>query len=201
FIVNPTDKSFKPIVKSMPIALFHELFFEFKDKVASALFNRGEQVYTYKYIKEFEWLINNTTSENIIEESFDKLSIAPSGLMLLVHNSDFEDLDSLIKTKYKDFLFTRNWGRDRKYTIYEVCAIDAHKSAAASYVIDYLGYNKEETICFGDGINDLELIRDAYFGVAMKNAYLEVKEVCDDITEFNNDNDGVIEYLKKYVNN
>ena len=198
FIINPKDKKFKPILTSMPSTLFKELFNDFKDKVASAIFNRGEQAYSYKHVKEFEWLVNMVLDENIIECEFDKLDVSPSGMMLLVHNSDFNELNGIIENKYKE-LFSRNWGSDRKYTFYEVGLKTSHKGAAVERIIKLLKLDPKKTICFGDGLNDIEMVKNAYHGVAVKNAYEEVRMVAAKVTEDNNDHDGVINYLRKYL--
>lgn len=47
-----------------------------------------------------------------------------------------------------------------------------------------------DVVAFGDDTNDLEMVRDSGFGVAMDNAVPEVKAVADSITK-TNDEDGV----------
>lgn len=55
----------------------------------------------------------------------------------------------------------------------------------------------EETIAFGDDINDLEIIRDAGIGVAMGDSLPEVAAVADYVTD-TCDNFGVIKGLKHF---
>ena len=52
---------------------------------------------------------------------------------------------------------------------------------------------------FGDGENDLSMIRMAGIGVAMENAPDGVKESADYITARTNNEDGVAEVLEKFV--
>ena len=47
---------------------------------------------------------------------------------------------------------------------------------------DYLGLNIEETMAFGDGGNDISIVREAGTGVAMGNAGDNLKQVADFIT-------------------
>ena len=61
-----------------------------------------------------------------------------------------------------------------------------------------LGISISDTIFFGDGTNDIELIKNAGLGIAMGNALYEIKNVADDITD-TNDNNGVAVYLKKLL--
>lgn len=59
---------------------------------------------------------------------------------------------------------------------------------------DYLGLNIDETMAFGDGGNDISIIKKAGIGVAMGNAGDNLKEVADYITT-SVDEDGVMNAL------
>ena len=58
------------------------------------------------------------------------------------------------------------------------------------HVLDYYGVSKEDTFGFGDGTNDIEMIKFAGVGVAMGNADDSLKEIADYITE-SVDEDGI----------
>ena len=60
---------------------------------------------------------------------------------------------------------------------------------------------KENTISFGDQLNDLSMIEKAHFGVAMVNSRKEVKEKAKYVSEFDFNNNGVICFLKKLFDN
>ena len=62
---------------------------------------------------------------------------------------------------------------------------------------DYLGLNIEETMAFGDGGNDISIIKEAGIGVAMGNAGEDLKLVTDYITT-HVDEDGVRNALLEY---
>ena len=55
---------------------------------------------------------------------------------------------------------------------------------------EYLGLDFSETMAFGDGGNDISIIREAGIGVAMGNANEEVKAMADYVTS-SVDEDGV----------
>ena len=59
--------------------------------------------------------------------------------------------------------------------------------------------SNENIIAFGDGLNDVEMLRKCGVGVAMKNALPEVKEQADYITSRTNNENGVVEFLKEYL--
>ena len=64
-------------------------------------------------------------------------------------------------------------------------------------VIEHYGIKLEETIAFGDGGNDISMIKHAHIGIAMGNANEELKEIADYITD-DVDNDGIFNALKHF---
>lgn len=71
------------------------------------------------------------------------------------------------------------------------------KSLGISEVMKYYGMNLSQAMAFGDGGNDIPMVRDAYLGVAMDNACEELKAVADYITA-SVDEDGVERALKHF---
>ncbi len=59
----------------------------------------------------------------------------------------------------------------------EINQIHANKGEALMVLADYLGVPRDATMAFGDGLNDLSMIKDAGIGVAMANACDEAKEL------------------------
>lgn len=66
----------------------------------------------------------------------------------------------------------------------------AHKGAALLALAEHLGLSREDTFAFGDGLNDLTMLRDAGIGFAMENGEPEVKAIADRVT-IGCDEDGV----------
>ncbi|WP_069997347.1 sugar-phosphatase [Cellulosilyticum sp. I15G10I2] len=72
------------------------------------------------------------------------------------------------------------------------------KGVGIKALSDHLGIKKEQIICIGDAGNDLDMIKFAGLGVAMGNAFEEVKAAADYITK-NNQEDGVAHVIRKFV--
>lgn len=70
------------------------------------------------------------------------------------------------------------------------------KAVGMQKIMDYYGIDRKETIAFGDGGNDIEMLQFAGIGVAMGNASDEVKRISDFVTT-DVDHEG-IEYALKY---
>ena len=84
------------------------------------------------------------------------------------------------------------------YNNLEINAKGADKGSALLWLADYLGIDREETMSFGDGENDIPMIQAAGIGVAMENALDTVKAAADMIT-LKNDEDGVAAAIRKII--
>lgn len=80
----------------------------------------------------------------------------------------------------------------------EVNAGGVHKGAALLWLAEKLGIPREEVMAFGDGSNDIMMLKEAGTGVAMANAVPAVLEAADMVT-LSNDEDGVAKIVESYV--
>lgn len=80
----------------------------------------------------------------------------------------------------------------------EINAEGVNKGKAMIELGKVLGIPKEEIMAFGDGDNDLKMLKEVGVGVAMENAIEPVKEAADYIT-LTNDEEGVARFIEKYV--
>lgn len=71
----------------------------------------------------------------------------------------------------------------------------ASKGSSLSKVQAIFGVSMEETLAFGDNSNDIDMLNQAKYSVAVDNARQEVKEVCRYVTD-SNINDGELKVLK-----
>lgn len=76
----------------------------------------------------------------------------------------------------------------------EIMSPYASKASGALWLKDYL--KADMLTAFGDNLNDISLLKIADKKICVSNAVSKVKEICDEITE-NNNNDGVIKYIIK----
>lgn len=75
---------------------------------------------------------------------------------------------------------------------------EVNKGVGVHAVAQALGFTKEQVICVGDAGNDLAMIQFAGLGVAMGNAFDEIKEEADYVT-FSNDDHGVAHVIEKFM--
>lgn len=79
----------------------------------------------------------------------------------------------------------------------EINQAHANKGEALLALASHLHVPVEATYAFGDGLNDISMIKDAGTGIAMENGEAEVKAVADWIT-VSCDEDGVAAGIKKF---
>ncbi|MCM1121640.1 MAG: Cof-type HAD-IIB family hydrolase [Eubacterium sp.] len=77
----------------------------------------------------------------------------------------------------------------------EISSRGINKTLGMQKYIEYAGIAKEDTIAFGDGANDFDMIEYAQVGVAMGNAIADLKSRADFVTK--GIDEGGIEYALK----
>lgn len=84
------------------------------------------------------------------------------------------------------------------YNNLEINAEGATKGNALMWLAEYLGINCSKTMAFGDGENDITMLKAAGIGVAMENGLEEAKSAADEIT-LTNDKDGVAIAIERII--
>lgn len=80
----------------------------------------------------------------------------------------------------------------------DITAKNINKGVAIKEIQELLGINYEETVVFGDYLNDLEMMESGYYSYAMKNAHDDLKKVARFIAKSNDEN-GVVEAIKELI--
>lgn len=80
----------------------------------------------------------------------------------------------------------------------ELNVASANKGAAVRALVKHLGLTMEQTVSFGDGSNDLSMIRDCGLGVSMGNGCAAVRNAADRIT-VSCDEDGVAVVIEELL--
>ncbi len=86
--------------------------------------------------------------------------------------------------------------KHREYNSCDINVKGINKASGIKALIDYLNIDLKDTIAFGDGLNDLEMLELVHDSVAMGNAEAKLKEVAKYVTD-DLDNDGVYKFLKR----
>lgn len=79
---------------------------------------------------------------------------------------------------------------------YEFMAKGITKGSSLKILSDYLGINREEILAVGNALNDLEMLKFAGLGIAMKNSDHVLLKSWDIVSEYTNNEDGVFQIIK-----
>lgn len=158
--------------------------------------NLCDLFYHYKYIKNdncchaFEKKVSNV---NTFLNSVDDIV----NVTLRFTSNDYVDkYYNLFKRDDLELLIMQDsFGMDKCLEIFDK---GGSKYNAIKEIMDMEGISNRDVIAFGDGLNDVDMIRLSGIGVAMGNALSDVKDVSDYVTISHND-DGVIYFLKEYL--
>ena len=119
--------------------------------------------------------------------------------------------DDILKVTICDFLGSEN-NSNKYYDDYrekaqiavsgeiwlDITAKGINKGVAIEEVQDLLNIKHEETMVFGDYLNDLEMMSSAYYSYAMENAHEDLKKVARFITK-SNDESGVVHAINSIL--
>lgn len=118
----------------------------------------------------------------------------PYKILFTMDPSRGEELENELASRYPGVL---NIMRSEPYFL-EACPLGIDKGACLDLLVPSLGFTRENTICCGDGFNDLTMVKWAGLGVAMGNAQQVVKDVAKYIAP-SNDEDGVAHVIRKFI--
>lgn len=120
--------------------------------------------------------------------------------LILSNGSDIYDVDKEIIKNYKNVNVTNMSNTDQLNSKFWLIINPngINKLKTLELLCDNLKTIPNKVIFFGDGENDLPIIKGVGLGIAMKNAENIVKKNADDIT-LSNDKEGVANYLEKYL--
>ncbi|PLV62765.1 Cof-type HAD-IIB family hydrolase [Brachyspira pilosicoli] len=152
----------------------------------------GKDIYTntHKTIEMFYKMVNVNANviDNFIEHIYNNIDD-------IFQMNIFADKDTE-KNIMNNILVNSTSSRWHP-SFFDVNIKDIGKHIGIDKVIEHYGIKLEETIAFGDGENDISMIKHVGIGVAMGNANTRVKEIANYITD-DVDNDGVYKALKHY---
>ncbi|MFP4177311.1 MAG: Cof-type HAD-IIB family hydrolase [Acholeplasmataceae bacterium] len=197
-IQNPMDSSFPKQRTYIPLPIVHDLFRFAKPHITSTFFSVDDVVYAYNYDARLQAFFSGVEDREVVEKPFTELKIEPMGMVFLIRIGKQKLFENYIDSKHDKTLSYRLWGVDHRHAVYEVYLKHISKSSAIEYLIERFGIGYEQVIAFGDGVNDVEMLRDAHLGVAMKNGCEEAIEAAKDITTHANHEDGIARYLIRH---
>lgn len=94
---------------------------------------------------------------------------------------------------FKDFII------DKEYEYIDITPKNVNKNVALKILGKHLNINSDEMLTIGDNLNDLDMVKQAGIGVAVANAYDELKQVANYTTKNPVEKGGFAEAVYKFV--
>ncbi|TDT72298.1 hypothetical protein EV215_0086 [Hypnocyclicus thermotrophus] len=138
----------------------------------------GKYYAQYKIIKDLEKINDDILKVAIYDFKGSEHNVYP-------YFKKFED-------KYKVVVSAKHW--------LDIMTLNGNKGVAIQKVQKKYNITKDETMAFGDYLNDLEMLENSGYSYAMENAHPKLKEIAKYITH-SNENNGVVKTLKEVLKN
>jgi Cof subfamily protein (haloacid dehalogenase superfamily) len=127
----------------------------------------------------------------------DLLGWLPKAPTKLVIVGDPRELDGL-ETEMKARFGARLYVSKSLPHFLEFASPSVHKGSGLDFAAARVGFSREESVAFGDGENDVELLEWAGYGVAVANAHPRVLAIADFVCP-SVDEEGVAQVIEAYL--
>lgn len=112
--------------------------------------------------------------------------------------ADFGDIAANTFPHYQPYTTDFNVVISGRYWM-DITDKTANKGTALRHVQAHFGISREETLVFGDYLNDLQMMQEARLSYAMRNAHADILAAASHVTESDNNGFGVTETIKRLV--
>ena len=173
-----------------------KMFDYFNDNCRYIDFCDKNTIYKYSNEAEYSDIVETSKDKEFILNNCNNISHITIAMNT---NEQVMKVYDDIKNKFNNIevIIMQDSFADRKWI--EITAKGVSKYESIRKLTNYLNYKNEEVIAFGDGLNDIEMLEKCGYGVALFNALSEVKYKAKDVTKFDHNHDGVVNYLKEHL--
>lgn len=160
--------------------------------------------YKLQQAKTFETSLDISVVDDIKQYlAFNKVNVCK---LIISSDSDLSDIKNEILEKedisittikkynqYKDDVI------DKEYEYLDITPKDINKDTALKILSSHLNVDNNEIMAIGDNLNDLDMVKNSGLGVAVANAYDELKEVAKYTTDNTVEAGGFAEAVYKFI--
>ena len=138
-----------------------------------------------------DYIINNNLKIfNVVISSESKLNNFKNAIL---KELDVNILHINKTGEYKDFYI------NKEYEYLSILKSNTNKNIALKILCENLQFSMKDVLAIGDNLNDVDMIKNSGIGVAMQNAYCELKNVSDYITSSSVQEGGFAEAIYKFL--
>lgn len=126
--------------------------------------------------------------------------------LIISSDNDLSQIkDEIIKVQNVDITTIKKYGEykdniiNKEYEYLDISPKGISKDSALSFLENYLKINNSEVMAVGDNLNDIDMVKNSGIGVAVANAYSELKNVAKYTTTNSVEQGGFAEAVYKFI--
>jgi len=108
-----------------------------------------------------------------VGDTLEWLSAPPTKLVAVGDPEALDGVELRMKETFRERLYI---SKSLPYFL-EFAQAGVTKGAGLDFLSEHMGFTREQTVAFGDGENDVELVEWPVYGIAVENAHPRVKGV------------------------
>jgi len=201
-ITHPQDANFPVVSCTIHKETIIDIFESNVGHIRNAFSEVKDAIYLFREEKAIEPLLH-VGGASLIKTGHlqDTLDSDPNGFIIIGKEGQGHYIADYVNDKYQGEVLSRIWNLKGEYdSIVEIYTKESNKGKGLAYVADYLSWPISDVIAIGDGHNDIEMLKTAAIGVAVKNSHPELLEIADVILDKTAKENAVTCFLKSFLN-
>lgn len=151
----------------------------------------NDRLYSIKNEITSRWIdlyFHETSTHYNLIDNFDQFyGKTPSKVLFVGEPSEIDEQENYFREMWKDSVYIcRTWDH-----YLEFLNPNANKGTGLKMLCDAYGIDINQTIAFGDSINDIPMLEMAGIGIAMNNALNQVKASAKRVSPWTNDQNAI----------
>lgn len=189
-VTSPDNPDYPEKKIMIPKEIIKDFFTHFKEETfVNAMIENETDQYYLKTNKAYTFFFH-PEGMNVHEGSIaDKLN--HDVLTMVIENKDTsrnKEIEDYVSSRYEN-IGMRFWLDAPQFG--ELYHYQVNKSTSIDIIAKEYGIDCNHIVCFGDAMNDFEMIGKAGISFAMKNGADPLKEAASYVTEYDNDHEGI----------
>jgi len=178
----------------LELPVLHEILEDFSGLKLNACLQLRTGIYAQRPDSKVVSIANRSRVPLVIVNMNDILTGPQGKIVFTVPENRMDEVEAFMEAhpskNYRGFKSQKD--------LYEIIHPELSKSIGIAKYCETIGTDMAHVLAFGDTTNDLEMIRDCGIGVCMSNGTKDILDIADAVTS-SCDEDGVAEYLEKYI--
>lgn len=201
YVSNPKDPNYDGVIHTIPKSIINEILTNpvVAKSLKDAMCEYKDTIYAYDYTKVFMQWFHSDGADKVIGDIVNTSTSDVNSCLLLLEDEKAIKEVQKIADKHKSII-VRSWSvQPDEPKIVEVNPTDGNKGEALLEMANFYSIPLEDTYCFGDMSNDIEMLKVCPNSVAMRNAKDEIKALAKYVTERPNDEGGVGHWIEMNI--